>query len=475
MRIGLLLGVFFFLCFTAKTQQKPLHKEIAAVLEEIRIYNQKIWKRDSNAGHVLGRYTEAAYKEQNGLYSKVADRLSRIQKNTLSFDDQVNLELLQHEVLDHLATGRFQSYLNPILSDWGFHTSLAGRANTTFRTKKDAVDYLRLLNDVPRYVAENLGLMRKGLAHGISQPKAILEGYEATYRQHIVDSVESSVFWKPFAKKPTGVADEEWQELRTEAKNTIRKKVIQSYRAIDAFFTQEYLPKTRTTLGASHFPDGTAFYDDRVRHFTTTSMTAEEVYAVGLKEVDRIKMAMDSVLQVVNFSGSLQDFIAYLRTDAKFYPKTGEDLLKEASFIAKKVDGKLPSLFGKLPRQPYTVTAVPDYLAPTFTTGRYSGAPIHSTRPGEYWVNTYNLPSRTLYTLEALTLHEAVPGHHLQTALAQELNLLPDFRRRLYINAFGEGWGLYSEYLGHEMGFYKDPYSLFGRLTYDMWRACRLV
>ncbi|NTS41231.1 DUF885 domain-containing protein [Flavisolibacter sp. BT320] len=475
MRIGLLLGMFFFLCFTAKTQQKPVHKEIGSVLEEMRIYNQNAWKRDSNAGYVLGRFTEDGYREEYRFYKKLADKLSRIQKNTLSFDDQVNLDLLQHEVLDHLATGRFQSYLNPILSDWGFHTSLAGRANTSFRTKKDAEAYIRLLNDVPRYVAENLALMRKGLERGISQPKAILQGYETTYRQHIVDTVERSVFWKPFAQKPTGIADDDWKDLQTAAKIAIRKNVIQAYRSIDAFFTNEYLPKTRTTLGASHFPEGTAFYEDRVRHYTTTSMTAEEVYAVGLKEVDRIKRAMDSVLRVVNFTGTLQEFIAYLRTDPKFYPKTGDDLLKEASFIAKKVDGKLPSLFGKLPRQPYTVTAVPDYLAPSFTTGRYSSAPINSTRPGEYWVNTYNLPSRTLYTLEALTLHESVPGHHLQIALAQELSHLPEFRRRLYINAFGEGWGLYSEYLGHEMGFYKDPYSLFGRLTYDMWRACRLV
>jgi uncharacterized protein (DUF885 family) len=184
---------------------------------------------------------------------------------------------------------------------------------------------------------------------------------------------------------------------------------------------------------------------------------------------------MDSVIRIVNYKGSFQEFVNHLRTDPKFYPKTGEDLLKEASFIAKKVDGKLPTLFGKLPRQPYTVAPVPDYLAPAFTAGRYSGASISSTRAGEYWVNTFNLPSRTLYTLEALTLHEAVPGHHLQIALTQELESLPEFRKNFYINAFGEGWGLYSEYLGHEMGFYKDPYSLFGRLTYEMWRACRLV
>jgi uncharacterized protein (DUF885 family) len=456
-------------------QPKPVHREIDAVLKEIKQYEQKKWKSDSAAGRVLGSFTEEAFQQQYRFYQQVADRLNRIDKKSLSFDDQVNLELLQHEVLDDLSNVRFQSYLNPILSDWGFHTSLAGRANNPIRTKKDAEGYIRLLNDIPRYVAEHLALMRKGIAMGISQPKAILHGYEATYRQHIVDSTEASVFWKPFQKKPAAISESEWKNLQQQAMRSIKNNVIGSYKAIDSFFTHEYLPGTRTTLGASHFPNGKTFYEDRVRHYTTTSMTAEEVYAVGLKEVERIKQAMDSVIRAVDFKGNFQEFITYLRSDPKFYPKTGEELLKEASFIAKKVDGKLPSLFGKLPRQPYTVTPVPDYLAPTFTTGRYSGAPISSTRPGEYWVNTYNLPSRTLYTLEALTLHEAVPGHHLQTALAQELDHLPDFRRRIYINAFGEGWGLYSEFLGHEMGFYKDPYSLFGRLTYDMWRACRLV
>lgn len=475
MRVGFLAFLFLFHTASIMAQPKVVHKSIDAVLKEMGQYDRDKWKRDSGAGKVLGSASEEAYQQRYQFYKQVSEKLNRIDKNSLSFDDQVSLELLQHEVLDELSTVRFQSYLNPILSDWGFHTSLAGRANATIRNKKDAEAYLRLLNDIPRYVQEHLALMRKGLDLGISQPKAILQGYEATYRQHIVDSIENSVFWKPFQKKPAAITADDWRNLQERARLSIQKNVIGSYQAIDSFFANEYLPRTRTTLGASHFPNGKAFYDDRVRHYTTTSMSADEVYAIGLKEVERIKRAMDSVIRVVNFTGGFQAFINYLRTDPKFYPKTGVDLLKEASFIAKKVDGMLPSLFGKLPRQPYTVTPVPDYLAPTFTTGRYSGAPISSTRPGEYWVNTYNLPSRTLYTLEALTLHEAVPGHHLQTALAQELDHLPEFRRRLYINAFGEGWGLYSEYLGHEMGFYKDPYSLFGRLTYDMWRACRLV
>src|SRR5829696_2724628 len=194
-----------------------------------------------------------------------------------------------------------------------------------------------------------------------------------------------------------------------------------------------------------------------------------------MSEVQRIKKEMDSVIKAVSFKGSFADFIQFLRTDKQFFVDSPDALLKEASFIAKKIDGQLPKLFGKLPRMPYGVEPVPDYLAPSYTTGRYSGTSIRSKRGGMYWVNTYNLPSRTLYTLESLTLHEAVPGHHLQISLSQELTNLPEFRQRFYVNAFGEGWGLYSEYLGYELGLYKNPYSLFGRLTYEMWRACRLV
>jgi uncharacterized protein (DUF885 family) len=283
------------------------------------------------------------------------------------------------------------------------------------------------------------------------------------------------VFWKPFLQRPVAINEPDWQLFQAEARDVIRKDVISSYRKIKVFFDQEYLPGARTSLGASHFPNGKAYYEDRVRHYTTTNLNSEAVYRIGLQEVARIRASMEEVIRQVNFKGSFKEFILYLRTDPSFYPTSAEQLLKEASYIAKKADGKLPSLFGKLPRLPYTVAPVPAYLAPTYTTGRYSGASISGKRAGEYWVNTYNLPSRTLYTLEALTLHEAVPGHHLQICLTQELDSLPEFRRNLYINAFGEGWGLYSEYLGHEMGFYKDPYSLFGRLTYEMWRACRLV
>ncbi|WP_207495191.1 DUF885 domain-containing protein [Aridibaculum aurantiacum] len=452
-----------------QAQQQKVHKQIAAVLDDIKNFREKEWKRDSALGFVLLSHNEEANARKYAFYKGANAKLKAINKDTLSFDDQVNLELLHHQVLDAVAEYEYQAYLNPILSDEGFHTGLPRRAAITIRNNRDAERYLKQLQDMPRFVNEYLQLMRKGVALGISQPAVILKGYENTYAQHIVDSVEKSVFWKPFVKKPATITDADWQKYQLAGRTAIEKDVLGAYKSIQQFFDKEYLPKTRKSLGASQFPKGRAYYEDRVRHYTTTNLTSEEVYQIGLKEVARIKAEMDAVMKQVNFKGSFKEFIEFLRTDPQFYPKTALELLKEASYIAKKVDGKLSSMFGKLPRQPYSVAPVPDYLAPTYTTGRYSGG------TNEYWVNTYNLPSRTLYTLEALTLHEAVPGHHLQTALSRELDHLPDFRRSLYINAFGEGWGLYSEYLGHEMGFYQDPYSLFGRLTYDMWRACRLV
>jgi uncharacterized protein (DUF885 family) len=470
------LFILIVISYASAAQQKTLtgNALIDKVLKEKEAFRKNEWKRDSLINQVLGSYREEDYLKRFAFNQSLQNQLNAINKTSLSFNDQINLELLQHIIKDELSNYEYKAYMNPILSDEGFHTALIRRANVTVSSKKEGEQFLKMLRDIPRYVDEHLSLMTKGLALGISQPKIILSGYETTYTQHIVDTVEKSVFFRPLGKKPNSYSDKEWEQFMGEARVVIQKEVIPSYRKIKDFFDKEYGVKTRSTLGASHFPDGKAFYENRAKHFTTTNLSSEEIYQIGLKEVDRIKREMQGVLESVHFSGSLKEFMDTLRADPKFKPATADHLLKEAAFIAKKADGKLPSLFGKLPRQPYSVEQVPDFLAPTYTGGRYSGASITSRNAGQYWVNTYNLKSRTLYTLEALTLHEAVPGHHLQIALTQELEL-PEFRKNLYINAFGEGWGLYSEYLGHEMGFYKDPYSLFGRLTYEMWRACRLV
>lgn len=474
-KITAFIVVFLLIRLCTIAQQKKEGTIIDTLLLSISNFQNRESKRDSILNHPLGSDSEEDYLRRYNFYDSIYTVLSKANRDSLSFANQINLELIRYDVEDELSTWKFKSYLNPILADEGFHTSIAAMGSQVLSTKKEFENYIKRLKDIPRSVQEKLVLMRKGLELGICQPRAILNGYENTYQQHIVTDIEKSVFWKPFLKKPFAISDSDWNTITAEAKQAIKQYAIEGFKLVKTFFDQEYLPKTRKTIGVSHFPNGLAYYQERTHHYTTTDLSYEEVYQLGLKEVARIKGEMMDVLKQLNYKGTLKEFITYLRTDPKFYAPTPEQLLKEASWIAKKADGMLPQFFGKLPRQPYGVEPVPAHLAPTYTAGRYSGAPLGSKRAGNYWVNTYDLKSRPLYALESLTLHEAVPGHHLQIALTKELNDMPPFRRNLYVNAFGEGWGLYAEYLGKEMGFYKDPYALFGRLTYEMWRACRLV
>jgi uncharacterized protein (DUF885 family) len=470
--------LFVFTAFSNTLLAQPGETKdpaINRILKAMSDFQQRENKRDSLLNHPLGSNNEADQLRRYRFSDSLYNAMKQIPFNSLSPDGKINLALLQYEVEEDISNYEFKSYLNPILSDEGFHTGFASMGGQILTTKKELGDYIQRLKDLPRATDEYLALMREGLRLGICQPRVILDNYANTYQQHIVDNYQKSVFWAPLSIKPVAVSDSDWELIRSGGKLAIEEYAIPAYKKIKAFFDEEYLPKTRTTIGVSHFPKGLEYYQDRTKHYTTTNMTYEQVYELGLFEVARIKNEMFDVMRKVNFTGSLQEFITQLRTDPRFYATTPEQLLKEASYHAKKADGCLPRFFGKLPRQPYGVEAVPAHLAPTYTGGRYSGAPLNSRRAAHYWVNTYDLKSRSLYNLEALTLHEAVPGHHLQIALTKELDSLPRFRRNLYVNAFGEGWGLYSEWLGTEMGFYKDPYSLFGKLTYEMWRACRLV
>ena len=344
-----------------------------------------------------------------------------------------------------------------------------------FATTRDYENYIARLRAFPKYAGQQMENMRRGLDRGMTLARVVLEGYEVTIDSHVVTDPEESVFYKPFAQFPAGVPAADQERIRNAGKEVIRQAVVPAYQAFLDFMTSEYMPKSRTTIGASELPNGPEYYQQQVRHFTTLDITVDEVHRLGLKEVERIQAEMNQVIAETGFKGDFAAFLEFLRTDPRFYAKTPEQLLKEASYIAKKMDARLPSLFKTLPRLPYGVAPVPDHLAPKYTGGRYISAPAGGTEPGYYWVNTYALENRPLYVLEALTLHEAVPGHHLQHAIAEELEGLPNFRRYLYLSAFGEGWGLYSERLGLEVGFYTDPYSNFGRLTYEMWRACRLV
>lgn len=424
----------------------------------------------------LTSVTPGDFERRASFTRGILARLAPIDRNALPEADRVNYDMFKRVQGDDLAELGFRTWRMPLNAEGSFHSSFARLpVSVPLATPKDYDNYVARLRAFPDHARQQIANMREGLKTGFVQPKVILQGFEGTITPHIVDDTLKSVFWRPFAAFPGGVPAGEHARLRAAGKAAIEADVLPAYRSLLDFMTREYIPGARATIGAADLPDGRAYYAYLVKHFTTLEVTPDEVHALGLTEVARIKAEMMEVLKQVKWEKDFPAFLEFLRTDPRFYPKTAEDLLKEASFIAKKMDGKLPSLFGTLPRQPYGVEPVPADIAAKYTAGRYSGAPIEGTRAGMYWVNTHALETRTLYTLEALTLHEAVPGHHLQTSLQQELKDLPNFRRYDYVNAFGEGWGLYSERLGLETGFYQDPYSNFGRLTYEMWRACRLV
>lgn len=424
----------------------------------------------------IGSFEEADFQRRAAFFKKQFDRLLAINPKNLGHEDKINRELLLFTLDDEVQTARFGFYKMPLLSDDGPHIWFAGLpSGLPFSTVVDYENYLARLQKFPKFIGQWTARLRDGIRAGMTTPRIVLANYATTWEQHLVENADSSLFFRPFKNWPATFSEAEKTRLAAAARQLILTEIVPGYRAFGAFMNTEYLPACRTTIGASDLPDGAAIYQQRIRFFTTQDLTAAEIHRLGLAEVARIDGDMKAIIKEVGFAGSFAEFLDFMRNDPRFYAKTGDELLKEAAWIAKKADGQLPRFFGKLPRQPYTVVPVPAHLAPVYTGGRYSGASISGTSSGQYWVNKYNLPARPFYNLEALTLHEAVPGHHLQTALSQELTGLPPFRQGLYVNAFGEGWALYCEWLGQEMGFYQTPYNRFGRLTYEMWRACRLV
>ncbi|MGH8166940.1 MAG: DUF885 domain-containing protein, partial [Woeseiaceae bacterium] len=405
------------------------------------------------------------------------DRLRAMERAALSEDDRLNYDLFDFIVRSRTTLAPYKPYLIPILSDGGFHMRVQRMYEAMpFTTVRDYENYLSRLNKLEPYFDQNIANMREGLRTGMSQPKAILDGMEPSIAGPIVDNANESIFFTPFDSIPAHFSAEDRDRLQAAGIAAIENTVVPAYQRFLDFFRNEYKPGARDELGAATLPDGDAYYAELVKYFTTMDdATPESIHSLGLNEVARIRAEMDAIIRQVEFDGGFAEFIEFLRTDPRFYADEPRDLLKEASFIAKKIDGQMPAFFRTLPRLPYGVMAVPDDIAPNYTTGRYWGAPIGGRRGGYYMVNTYALDKRPLYELPALTAHEAVPGHHHQGALRQEIEAVPEFRRAFYPHAFGEGWGLYSEKLGIEFGIYETPYDHFGRLSYEMWRACRLV
>jgi uncharacterized protein (DUF885 family) len=426
--------------------------------------------------HLLMDMSLEAIKRRVDFAKEMLKKLKKLDLKSLNSDDQINYQIFESQMKHRIKEFEIKQYLIPIDGDSGFHTDFVGvHQSMPFISVKDYENYFSRLLAFPKLVEQQIEHMREGLNIGMTLPKVVLNGYEVTYRSHIVKNLAKSLFYSPLTKIPETFSDLEKSKILERGEAAIRKGAIRGYEIFDEFMTNEYVPRARESLGASNFPDGKAFYNYKVKYFTTLDITAEKVHDLGLKEVSRIKSEMMEIIRQVKFKGSFKEFLNFLRTDKQFYPKTAMELLLQANYLSKQMDGKLPQLFTRFPNMPYTVKPVPDHLAPKYTGGRYSGTSPGSKEPGEYWVNTYDLKSRPFYTLEALTYHEAMPGHHMQIMLNQELKKLPNFRRYSYLSVFGEGWALYSEWLGLEVGAYQDPYSNFGRLTYEMWRACRLV
>ena len=424
----------------------------------------------------LGNFSEEYFRSEKEFAENLLIKLSHIDVNKLDENDNISFELLSFVLRDIVAYYDFERFLNPLLSDSGFHSSLVYNVRPMYNYNQ-IKNYLNKLNSIPQYVDQYLPLLRKGLKKGVSQPLVIFNGYESTYNDHITKDFELNYFYSPFKTLPNGLSQTQKDSVLIEAKKAIENSVVPQFIRIKDFFEKEYYPNTRTTIGVSETPNGAEFYQNRINYYTTSTLyTADEIHQIGLKEVARIKEEMIKIIQDLNFKGSFNEFFKFLRTDDQFYAKTPKELLMYARDISKRADEQLPRFFKTLPRKPYGVAPVPDAIAPKYTGGRYVGTSKNSTDPGYYWVNTYDLKSRTLYTIPALTVHEAVPGHHLQSALNNELgDSIPQFRRNLYLSAYGEGWGLYTEFLADEMGIYTTPYEQFGKFTYEMWRACRLV
>ena len=467
MKVKLILISFFFLFSCSKSINE---RQLNTIIDSYENYNAK------GDDSPLGEYTESRFEDYAHFCDSLKTQLESVNIEKLSEDSQISYKLLNFVLNETIVKYKFKTHWNPILSDGGFHLSLTFRVRP-LTDKKSAIKYLKLLKAIPDYINQQKVLIKKGLDAGMGQPLVIFKGYESSYNLHITDSAEENFYYSPFLKLPSQLSKKDKDSLQLAARDVVSNEVIPAFKSVKEFFETTYYPSTRKTIGVSQTPNGSDYYQSRIDFYTTqTNESAESIHEKGLQEVSRIKKEMKLIVKGLGYKGSLKSFIKFLRTDPRFYPKTADELLKHARNIAKKLDEQLPRFFKTLPRKPYGVAPVPDAIAPKYTAGRYIGTSAESTDPGYYWVNTYNLPSRPLYLIPSLTAHEAVPGHHLQGSLNNELpETIPKFRRNLYLSAYGEGWGLYTEFLAEEMGIYSTAYEKFGKFTYEMWRACRLV
>jgi len=407
---------------------------------------------------------------------ELQETIKKIDRSKLSEDDQLNYDLYLQGIENQIEGFQFLSYLIPIDQMGGIQIGFAGISNyMPFNNVKDYENYLARMMAFPTKLDQTIDLMKRGVKEGWVPPKIILVSVPDQIKAQFEKLVEESPLFKPFNDFPKSIPSEEQTRLIDEMVSVLTEYVYPAYETLYSYFIESYLPSCGESIACKDFPNGDIYYKYQIKSYTTTNLTAKEIHQIGLGEVDRIRAEMKKVINMTEFKGSFDEFLTFLRTDSQFYFTSEDELLNQYRMICKKADAELPKFFGLLPRLPYGVKPIPDYQAPASPTAYYYSGSQEAGRAGFFMANTYKLETRPKYEMEALSIHEAVPGHHLQITLAQELDNIPKFRRYGGYTAFVEGWGLYSEKLAEEMGFYEDPYSKFGQLTYEMWRACRLV
>ncbi|HEY5755088.1 MAG TPA: DUF885 family protein, partial [Steroidobacter sp.] len=481
-RSAAVLGGFALLLSCSLAVAQSPEASLSTLIDE---YEQLIRKDDPvSAGQegdreALRRLPDPRPETQQAIAKQlkgIGERLATIDVSSLSEDAKLNHQLLTGVVATHTEQLTFDLPRIPFENDSGFHTLLDYLARTTtIGSRDDADSWLARLEAAPAYYEQNLVNLQRGIKTKYTQPRIVADRVFEVARKQANTKAEDSSLLLPFARMPSSIPATAQEEYRTKALVIVRDRVLPAQKKFADFMEKEYLRAARSKLAWRTVPNGESSYKFFVRRETTTQMTPDEIHQLGQSEVTRIRGLMEQTIAETGFKGSFADFLQMMRTDPRFYAKTPEELMEKASEIAKRSDDQLPRLFGTLPRLPYGVRPVPADIAEGYTTGRYWVGSMQQGQAGGYMVNTSHLDQRPLYELPALTVHEAVPGHHLQIALSQELSGIPYFRRNTSPTAFVEGWGLYSEFLGEEMGIYRDPYERFGRYSYEMWRACRLV
>ena len=402
-------------------------------------------------------------------------RAYAIDRAALPEADKLNYELFRRDLQRRVDEHQFKGYLMPFSQRGGVQNLDSQASYLRFETVGDYEDWLARMDKIDTVVDQTIEVANRGIEQGRVLPRVLMERIPEQIAVQLVDKGEDSPFYRTFETMPDAIGQKDQQRLRTAAVKTIEDTVVPAYRKLARYFDKTYLPATRDTVGLSNLPNGSAWYEFLARRYTTTLMTPDEIHRTGLEEVKRIRGEMQAIIDELGFEGDFSDFLTFLRTDPQFYYDNPDDLYEAYLATSKRIDPELVKLFGTLPRMPYGVKPIPDAIAPDTTTAYYSRPAADGSRAGIYWVNLYKPEVRPKYEIEVLSVHEAMPGHHLQLAIQQELGDMPNFRRYSGFTAFVEGWGLYSESLGYDLGLYKDPYSRFGALTYDMWRAVRLV